>query len=363
MILYTHNRNRKEIEIMQEDIRKLVTIKTIDDIMPIENADKIEVAVVGGWRVVVKKGEFQVGDNAVYFEIDSFLPADKGHFDFLVERSSKTVKGPDGQEHKGHVLRTIRLRGVISQGLLMPVSQFFENVPTQEELNDFMEELGVFKYEKTIYTIFHNGRKELPSNSGIIDYFPQHIRKTDSERIQNLSRFVREVLAETDKSKWVATEKVDGMSTTWWKDEENKLHVASRNYEVELDGKYLEMAKKYDIENLLSANEWLQAEMAGEGIQSNPLKIDGNRLFVFNYNLNSNDKEEEIKRIMVPVYDLEMPDTVDGFIEQVNGIKSLVNPQVQAEGIVWTNVDGEKYYDLSDRHQFKAINNTYLLKH
>jgi RNA ligase, DRB0094 family len=116
---------------MQEDIRKLVTIKTIDDILPIENADKIEVAVVGGWRVVVKKGEFQVGDNAVYFEIDSFLPADKGHFDFLVERSSKTVKGPDGQEHKGHVLRTIRLRGVISQGLLMPVSQFFESVPTQ----------------------------------------------------------------------------------------------------------------------------------------------------------------------------------------------------------------------------------------
>lgn len=352
MILYIHNRNRKEITIMQEDIRKLVTIKTIDDILPIENADKIEVAVVGGWRVVVKKGEFQVGDNAVYFEIDSFLPADKGHFDFLVERSSKTVTGPDGQEHKGHVLRTARLRGVISQGLLMPVRQFFETEPTQEELNDFMKELGVFKYEE-----------ELPLSSDIIGRFPQHIRKSDSERIQNLTQFVNEVLPTTDKSKWVATEKVDGTSTTWWKDENNKLHVSTRNYEVELDGKYLEIAKKYDIENLLSANEWLQAELIGKRIQSNRLQLPDNQLLVFNYHLNSSEKEDEIKRIMVPTYDLTMPDTVDEFIEQVNGIKSLVNPNVQAEGIIWTNVDGEAFHELSYRHNFKVINNTYLLKH
>lgn len=192
---------------------------------------------------------------------------------------------------------------------------------------------------------------------------PQHIRKSDSERIQNLAHFVNEVLPTTDKSKWVATEKVDGTSTTWWKDEGNKLHVSTRNYEVELDGKYLEMAKKYNIENLLSANEWLQAEMIGKRIQSNRLQLPDNQLLVFNYHLNSSEKEDEIKRIMVPTYDLTMPDTVDGFIEQVNGIKSLVNPNVQAEGIVWTNVDGKEFHELSYRHNFKVINNTYLLKH
>ena len=72
-----------------EDIRKIVSFKTVEKIKPIENADAIELVCFGGWQVVVKKGEFKVGDKVIYFEIDSFLPKGIKQFAFLVEKSSK----------------------------------------------------------------------------------------------------------------------------------------------------------------------------------------------------------------------------------------------------------------------------------
>jgi RNA ligase (TIGR02306 family) len=125
--------------------RKLVTVRKINAIEPIKDADAIEVAVVGGWRVVVKKNEYKVGDLAVYFEIDSFLPEGNPSWQFLVDKSSRIYR-----EVRGHVLRTIKLRGVTSQGLILPVSVL---TMVESELFDGLDvtyPLGVIKWEAEI---------------------------------------------------------------------------------------------------------------------------------------------------------------------------------------------------------------------
>lgn len=96
-----------------EEKRKLVSIQTIDDVQPIENADSIEVALVGGWNIVIRKGEFKKGDKAFYFEIDSMLPLEDKRFSFLESRGKKIQNGI-----LYHRLKTAKLRGQISQGLL-----------------------------------------------------------------------------------------------------------------------------------------------------------------------------------------------------------------------------------------------------
>ena len=188
--------------------RKLVTVRTIDALEPIEGADVIEVAVIEGWRLVVKKGEFKVGDQCVYFEIDSFLPDGVPAWQFLVDKSSRFMNGV-----KGHKLRTIKLRGQTSQGLALPLStlpivrfvmceemdgaeveETFNalNPAQQEEARQLVGELhadtpirdldlsfllGIEKYEAPLPA-------ELAGQAAGL--FPSFIQKTDQERCQNL---------------------------------------------------------------------------------------------------------------------------------------------------------------------------------
>lgn len=187
----------------QANKRKLVTVRTINDLNPIEGADAIEVATVDGWKIVVKKGEFKVGDLCVYFEIDSFLPDGNPAWQFLVDRSSRIFEGA-----KGHKLRTIKLRGQISQGLVLQPSQ----VPAIDLLLN-----GQPEYEDTSHmdyeTEFHLAAEQLAGGTALCDIdfsaalgvkkweaalpaclqgqaeglFPSFLRKTDQERCQNMA--------------------------------------------------------------------------------------------------------------------------------------------------------------------------------
>lgn len=107
----------------QPNKRKLVTIRTVSAVLPIEGADAIEVVQVDGWKVVVKKGEFSPSDKCLYFEIDSFLPDGVEAWQFLVDKQPKIFNGV-----KGHKLRTIKLRGAISQGLVLRPEQVLDIV-------------------------------------------------------------------------------------------------------------------------------------------------------------------------------------------------------------------------------------------
>ncbi len=152
--------------------RKMATIRKIDEIRPIEGADAIEAAVVGGWVVVIKKGEFKAGDLAVYLEIDSWVPHVVAPF---------LSKGQEPREYngvKGERLRTVKLRGQVSQGLLLPLSILprslgFEFATDKTVGEDVSLWLGIQKWEAPIPA----------SLSGDVEgVFPTVVPKTDQER-------------------------------------------------------------------------------------------------------------------------------------------------------------------------------------
>ena len=160
-------------------IRHLASVKTIDRIEPIEGADRIEVAVIGGWKVVVAKGEFEAGDKCVYFELDCSLPTDDPRFAFLADRGvKKWLYVPEGHEDvapiqiTGHVLKTAKLRGQVSQGLVMSLGTL--GLPENLDVGtDVTEELGVMKYEPYC-----------PGNTPRVGSYPEkYAIKSDCERV------------------------------------------------------------------------------------------------------------------------------------------------------------------------------------
>ena len=275
--------------------RKLASIRRISDIQPIEGADMIELAIVDGWKVVVAKNVgHRINDLVVYCEIDSFLPI-REEFEFLRKSSFKKMG-----DQEGFRLKTIRLRGQVSQGLILPLSVLFEgygyrvsetllneNVALEPnrtvispsdmiELvigNDLTEVLGIVKYEPPIPAELAGKVKGL---------FPSFIRKTDEERIQNLASEYEEMKKHT----YYETEKLDGSSATFYYNN-GEFGVCSRNLELlETEGNtFWKIARELDLENKLKEygiNLSVQGELIGEGIQGNPYKIKGQTVRFFN---------------------------------------------------------------------------------
>jgi len=343
-------------------MRKLVTVRVVDAVRPIPGADAIECAIVEGWTVVIKKGEFAVGDRCVFFEIDSFLPLDDSRFAFL-EKAAITWN-----EQRGVRLRTLKLRGQISQGLILPLSQFSEidalalADPALRQ-HDWAELLCIDKWEPVIPACL----------SGEVEgAFPAFIAKTDQERIQNLP----EVLAANDGHAFEVTVKLDGSSMTVFHNA-GAVGVCGRNWQLrETPGNSLWRVAREDrlLEALaaLSRNVALQGEIIGEGIQGNPEKLRGQQFHVFDVfdiDRGSYCGMEERGAIVdspralgatvrtVPLLEVTALDRFGGSIAEVLAYAEgpSLNPGTSREGLVFKRLDGE----LS----FKAISNSYLLKH
>lgn len=365
-------------------MRKLVTLRTIGSIIPIEGADKIEVAHIGGWPCVVSKGDnFKVGQQVLYFEIDSLLPLhdcpfEPELFSFLEPRGAKEYKG-----RLCHRLKTAKLRGQISQGLVMPVP---ENLDISDPTRDFSEVFGVTKYEPSL-------PEEL---RGLVRPFPGWITKTDQPRVQNFEpEMLSAILAEREN--YIATEKLDGASCTIFAkspDTDDPLPligVCSRNYQImDMGSPFRALATTRRIPtrdglvspwnylaNLILAGHQtavLQGEYIGPKIQKNPLKREEDEIWFFNFILDGRtvpyqeiqDNFHELLECWVPVYDsLTLPNSVDEMVSQVDKLKSKLTPSCQAEGIVWHH-KAQPDLQVGDeivKSSFKCINNTYLLKH
>lgn len=349
--------------VVKDDVRKLATVEELVNIRPIEGADAIVAANVRGWTVVVKKGEFQEGDRVVYFEVDTALPLEDARFAFLEPRGVKEVEGV-----KYHVLKTARLRGVYSQGLVMPLEAFWEDLegffPGMER--GVTPALGV-----DVTSSLNLGKWEAPLPVGSGDtagsFLTQYARKTDSERVQNLQAVWGEVKA----VEWEASEKVDGTSCTVVRDEEGRLRVMGRNWELrEGDNTYWNVVNHYKaLMDTIPVGGGLQVEIAGPGIQRNPLKLQDVRPFVFDViapgkrMVPRSEWPQEVLKWAVPLVDLPLPATAQELVEQVDGMKSLVNPQVLAEGVVFHTKDGRVVPAVGDRNTFKVISGKFLLKH
>lgn len=335
------------------DVRRLVSAEAITEIGPIEGADAIERARVRGWDVVVKKGEMAVGDKVVYFEIDSALPLADERFSFLEPRGAKTLE--DGS--RVHVLKTAKLRGQYSQGLALPLASFPELAGVDD--GRLADVLGVVKYEPPI---------PAGLSGQVRGAFPTHlVRKSDAERVQNLTDVYDLLLAE---GSWVATEKIDGSSVTYiiTGDEADPIRVCSRNWELEPRSELTSMkiAERYELA-ALPAGMIVQGELYGEGIQANPLRVKGTDLAVFGVYrqgapIPRDDWPERLAPLGAPVLDWDVPGSVQEAVEQVDGMASVVSPGRKAEGVVWHERSAKTFGALDGRSCWKAISNRYLIK-
>ena len=340
--------------------RKLATIQKISALNPIPNADQIEVASVLGWKVVVKKGEFEVGDLCVYCEIDSILP-DKPEFEFLKKSKFR--------------IRTCRLRGQISQGICFQLNilpDIGESEPMAEG-EDVTERMAIEKWLPTIPACIA-GEVKGP--------FPSFMPKTDETRVQLLQN----VLNRHNGIKCYITEKVDGSSATYYL-KDGEFGVCSRNLDLkETPGNaFWEYARKIDLEGKMRKFCWgacknlaLQGELVGLGIQKNPLKMDERKVIFFNaFNIdeyrywNFSDLTGILKSLdleMVPIVweDYNLINDIDKLVELAKD-KSKINPKVWREGIVirpiCETIDLEMSNEFNNgRLSFKVINPEYLLE-
>lgn len=365
-------------------MRKLVTIRKITNIVPIENCDNIALGIVDGWTVIIKKSEFSIGDSCVFFEIDSFLPLEP-RYEFL----KKTTKF-DGKE--GYRIKTMKMKGVLSQGLALPLSMFPE-VSTNDD--DVTAKLNVIKFDlEQFYGANTAGPRERKYGS-----FPTFIPKTDQPRIQNMTHMFLTHKATTFEE----TLKLDGSSMTCYKIPNkptlfqrvlsffgkqlptHKFGVCSRNVDLKpSDNKvqtfdnfgkksvyaqsdFWATAIKMDIENKLPIGYAIQGELIGPLIQANHEKVSSLDYFVFDvYDINKKQyltpearrefcKQHNIQHVPVTntnATPLQM--TLEELLAHVD--TESMNPGTVSEGRVYKS---NSYPTMS----FKVINNKYLLKH
>lgn len=367
--------------------RKLLKVVKIDSIQVHPQADNLELAIVGGWQVCVKKDQFKAGNVAMYAEVDALLPLDHPEFSFLEGRSQYTV---DGKNYSR--VKTIKLRKQLSQGILF---DYFGTAGVDEDLTSLY---GVIKYEAVPEPVPGSGNGVKKARS-----FPSFIRKTDQERVQNIVNAYNAAVATGEE--FEVSVKLDGSSfTAYIKD--GKVGVCSRNIELQLDPEtwslwkqltvFVSEVKKHGFKyakwkkgvqpeaNAFTAlfNEleleqklkettlhcgWnlaIQGEMVGPSIQGNFEGVDKNRLFVYSvFDIDAQKyvlpetAQAIVKRIgleYVPVisHRATLPKTVAEVLAMADGPSALGGKY--REGLVFKSLDRD--------FSFKVISNNYLLK-
>jgi hypothetical protein len=368
-------------------MRQLASVQKITNLSPIEGADKIEVAQILGWEVVVKKDEFKVGELVVYIEIDSIVP-EKPEFEFLRERKFR--------------VRTIKLRKQVSQGIAFPLSILPQN-KAHKEGDDVTETLGIIKYDPELAEEVEMSNKS-KSKSKVLKFFmqfsffrfvyfsinkkdkgwPAWIQKTDETRIQVCAK----ILKNNPNARFYVTEKLDGQSATYYttkpsggifkKFKKLTFGVCSRNIRLgkKDNSNYWTVATKYDIKKkLLDINEdklVVQGEIVGTKVQQNKYKLNELQFYVFNVIRNGvrcNYPElvdfcNQYNFKLVPVVsdnwtlnckNTETHDIVKTIIDMTDR-KSELNKETPIEGLVFRLYDNPSV-------SFKAINPKFLLKY
>lgn len=339
---------------MDEAKRKLASIQYISAVRPHTNADALEIAEVLGWQIIIRKGEAVVGDKVVFCEIDSLLPIDQ---DWLPEAIKQRII-KDNPKERFHV-KTVRLRGELSQGLIIPISNFQISLP-EEIGSDVSDMLNIIKEE-----IPTERGQCLQSSKDKILFPTLYVKKTDELRIQSNPGFINELRGHP----YYITEKYDGMSATYFiSPESGELMVCSRNYirDDEDNDIYWSVAKKFQIFSELSKypDFGIQGEICGPKIEDNKLGLAGYSFFIFNIvDLRTRDKVHfndwgnfNYRLNFVKVIEIGEEfeyENIQQLLEKSQGCyEHTKNPR---EGIVIRSKD--------QTISFKVINNDYLIKY
>lgn len=341
-------------------MRKLATIRVIDALNPIEGADAIECATIGGWKVVVKKGEFNVGDRAVYCEIDSWIPTELAPF-LSKGKEPRVFEGIRGER-----LRTVKLRGQLSQGLLLNLDLAIPQTNSFAEGDDVSELLNIVKWE-------------MPMNAQLAGMargnFPSLIPKTDQERAQNM---VKEIVSANEAGmRFEITEKLEGSSMTVYLID-GEFGVCSRNLDLkETEGNaFWQVARRDGIEEKMrneTDENWdfaIQGELIGPGIQGNIYNLKEVEFRVFDvYDithgcyLNPLPRRElidsmRLKHVPVLVSAGSLYDTL-GITDIPQLLKFAEGKSVM--GMIGCEREGLVFKEISGGMTFKVISNKYLL--
>jgi hypothetical protein len=376
-------------------MRKLASVQKIISVSEIINpktglpADSIEAVGVLGWTCVARKGTYKVGDLVIYFEIDSIIPEallkSQGLWD---EAKGKGMLG----RSNGDVLRTKKLLGVVSQGLVANIRSLGVVDANLKEDDDLTDILSIKKYEQYVEEEFEPGtkrkqgfkskmiRKFKPQIIWLSQYipwfkqfigaggaFPDYVQKTDQTRIQNLTRNWEELR----EDHYEITEKMEGTSSTYFYNR-GDYGMCSRNLRKPNNDTthFGQVEKKYNIFKKLieyKKNIALQGEICGPGIQGNYYALPEFTWFVFDVYLIDEHRKALPGERQCILTDLGLEinqapintggDISDLTIQQVLDLavrKSVINPKVDAEGLVFKST--------TKNQSFKAINNNYLLK-
>lgn len=355
--------------------RSLAHIEKVEWLAPIEGKDRIVLAGVLGWQVIVKKDEFKVGDKVVFCEIDSVFP-EKPEFEFLRKNKFR--------------IKTLKLGGVLSQGIAFPLSIIPEK--EYEIGEDVTDIIGITQYEPTMdkepvvkevqptkhypeFLMKWKWFRKLVLPKKQYKGFPTFISKTDETRLQNCPHYLNM------DSKWIATEKIDGQSGSFvlqrikgkhfWNKDKFDFAVCSRNLRLwnETNTSYWTVAKKYNIErvlhDLIGDNEFvcIQGECIAPNVQKNKYRVNEPDLYVFNViyptgrmnSLDAKDLMEKHGLKFVPIVDKTITlkgMTVNEVLDYATGKSALYD--TLREGIVFRSLDGK----LS----FKAVSPEFLIK-
>lgn len=333
--------------------RSLATVRKISNIAYHTNSDNLELAYVDGWQCVVKRGEFVGQQLIVYFEIDSWMPS---------AISSFLSKGKEPKEFggiKGERLRTVKLRGEISQGLILPLSVLGSDRVVAEG-DDVSDLLDVQKWERPLSAQLAGQAR---------GYFPEFIRKTDQPRVQNqFKRMQPEHFADS----YEVTLKLDGSSCTFFY-KDGVTGVCSRNLELKTDesnehNAFVKMYRELDIEAKLQSlgkNIAIQGELWGEGINGNWEGVKGHFYSVFDIfdidkqsYMSAGERRAVASSLglrQVPMLDFAINLSTFGSVQDFLAYASResIHNKV-AEGVVFKSLTNPDY-------SFKAINNEYLL--
>lgn len=336
--------------------RKLVTIQRVHNITPMENADRLECVHVLGWTCVAKKGEFQINDLCVYFEVDSFLPIEE-KFEFLRANCHRA----NIRMGEGFLLKTQKIRGQISQGLILPVDILPEGTNIQVG-EDVTEILGVRKWE------------EGADAGKSIGKMPQIIPRTGELRVQSYPELIEEL---KQAGPYYISTKMDGTSVTMYR-QDGRFGVCGRNYEYG-DSEpcpFWDYARKYQIEEKLKLHQMdnlaLQGEFCGKGIQSNRLKLREHQWYIFTViDLQTGERYslERMKELccllgltMVPIEETGDVFPYSAVEELLERAKGKYPSGSNKEGIVIRPLTPVYSETIAEPLSMKVLNNDYLLR-
>lgn len=349
---------------MQES-RKLASIRRIKEILPIKDADKIELLKIDGWQVVAQKGLYKPNDLIVYYEVDSFLPV-KPEYEWLRKSSFRSTQ----HLGDGFRIKSAKLRNTLSQGIVMPIEEAFVGWDIMtvgiEEGADVTAILDVKKWETPIP----------PQLAGQIKgNFPDFIPKTDQERIQNI---YDDFKTNYGDHTFYGSLKLDGSSMTVYLNED-EFGVCSRNLDLKEteDNTFWRVVRKHKLEELMRAvgrNIALQGELMGPGVQGNREQLKAHTMYLFDV-WDIDDQRylnvHEIANIILDFHGVEPENQPKDWMQICPFVNEIVLENETLESLLdKSNIssiqhsvaEGVVYRSQVDPYiSFKVLNNKFLL--